>query len=94
MRFYDKIVILLILLILTGCSSNTSTSDNGLDTDIHKGTEGMVINIIEVSPPTEITLNSAFQIGLELKNVGATDIKQGEGFVFVKKRMQDLFEID
>jgi len=45
--------------------------------EYHKGTKGIVVKVIENMPADEVWAGNDFMVGLELKNEGAYDVKEG-----------------
>ena len=81
-------IILISIIVLTGCGS--SPKDTLDDIEFHKGTKGLVVEF------TKNTLDEVVEEGriyatLELKNIGASDIKEG---ILVPSVEQDYVEID
>ncbi|MBW3003176.1 hypothetical protein KY337_01335 [Candidatus Woesearchaeota archaeon] len=78
-----KIILLGLVLVLIFLVSCTGTSKQVIsEIDIHKGTTGLRMDIIEGMPPKEMFVGSekspvGFQIGVELENQGAFDIVGG-----------------
>ncbi|MBW2993749.1 hypothetical protein KY317_04205 [Candidatus Woesearchaeota archaeon] len=65
---------LVIVLVSSGCMQRRATGPIEI-IDYHKGTSGLVMNFIKGLPPDEIWKENEFVIGLELRNLGAEDIK-------------------
>ena len=69
---------------------------------IHEGTDGLIIDFMEKSPPDEIYVNDPFPLTVEIHNKGAYDIKDGilvfgieEGYVFSpSEEINDLAKFD
>lgn len=86
-----KIFLMAVMLVfIVGCGMQT-TKEPLKDTDIHKGTDGLTIDFLENMPPEEILAESPFQVGLELRNKGASDITQGS--ITIGKLDKEYFEI-
>jgi len=73
------LLLLLIVIVLFnfGCKKTTPNLEPEL-IEYHKGTQALTINFVENLPPDEITEESEFMIGLELRNKGSYDIESGE----------------
>lgn len=77
-----KILVLMIIVLgifVSGCPTGVVPVE---PVDIYQGTGGLSIDIIEGLPPDEIYVGtkespSPFQVGVEIKNDGATDISKG-----------------
>ena len=65
-----------IVLISAGCIQRRTTETIEV-VEYHKGTDGLVMKFIKGLPPDEIWKENEFVIGLELRNLGAEDIKNG-----------------
>ncbi len=70
------IVILAICMMLAGCGSYSSRDEN-TDENYRTGTQGLAINFMNNMPPTKIYDDEPFQVVLEVRNRGATDIESG-----------------
>lgn len=70
------VIMLGILLVSAGCAS-LRQGTTVKETDYHTGTDGLVMNIIKNLPPDNVWRGNEFVIGLELRNKGAYDIKDG-----------------
>ncbi|NQV08795.1 hypothetical protein HQ529_03010 [Candidatus Woesearchaeota archaeon] len=82
---------IVVLFFLSGCE--IGTQDTVMDSDVHTGTQGLIISTISGSPPKEILHRSPFQIGLELRNKGATNINNGYVLVKYIGKGKDYFNI-
>jgi len=74
-----KIIILLILLTITGCTGIIPGANRETITlpEINTGTQGLQISYLQDMPSYELFENQLFEIGLELHNKGASDISDG-----------------
>lgn len=73
-----SIYIMLIAVFLAGCSPQGYISNKDFsDTEFHTGTQALVMNFIEKSPPDRVYENQPLDIMLEYKNRGAFDISIG-----------------
>lgn len=70
-------IYLVLMLLLQSCSGNIGGSEVPVDNDYRKGSLGVSLGFLEGVPPEEIIENSAFQVGVELKNLGAYNISGG-----------------
>ena len=70
---------LITAIVLSGCSGilGGGSKGNGIETDVHKGTEGLIVDFAQNNPPKTLTKGSPFLIELEMRNSGATDIENG-----------------
>ena len=67
-----------IILFLAGCGGRRSDEHTITDpTKIYTGTQGLMINFLENTPPASVYENEMFPVGISLKNSGASDIKDG-----------------
>lgn len=95
-----KIVVpaFVILLLITGCGmfnrggGPTTTISSS---EIHKGTDGIMIEFIEEAPPSELYENVGFYARALLKNKGAFDVKDAylllgveKGYVEIKNELE------
>lgn len=78
------IVVVLVVVIFTGCEGGEEDRYHP-----HRGKEGVNIEFIENAPEDEIKERTEFQLGLRMKNNGATDVKNGKMTIGVQR---DLFE--
>ena len=75
-------IILIGLLSLSGCKGGIlgigkdrkTSGPVSVDTDFHKGTDGLVIEFVENMPPSEAWEGEEFPVGIELRNKGAYNI--------------------
>jgi len=85
-----KIVLLMVLiLIIIGCTTKKGPTGTISDLNIHKGTDGLVISFIKNSPPEEVFEEEEFPVYVLVENKGAYDVLNGYitlGF------QQDYFE--
>lgn len=84
---FKKISLIIILLLIAGCGGFKKDTPS-LEPEVieyHKGTDGLVMEFLQNSPPDEIWKGSEFAIGIELKNKGTYPIESGSiilsGFV-------------
>ena len=88
--FVHLAMAILVIFLISGCSSTSwspfapksATSQNGepFTTNVHTGTDGIVLNFASGSPPSTVYYTgpgTPFDIILEMRNRGATDIMQG-----------------
>jgi hypothetical protein len=89
-----KIICLIFLLILVGCSGIPFTSRKETITipDIHEGTTGINMKYLNRMPPTEVFENQLFEIGLEITNKGATDVQNGIYNIAVNEQFINLID--
>ncbi len=73
-----KILLIMIILFVVGCSQTSGPSATITNEDIHKGNLGLVMSFLENMPPLEVYENDVFPIGIELENKGAFDISVGD----------------
>ena len=80
-----KIIILILLtsFLVAGCGSKGNMP--ALDTNVHKGTDGLVIAFLPNAPPAKASANEELPIGIEAANKGAFDISQGYLSITVEK---------
>jgi hypothetical protein len=71
-----KIIILFIVLVfIAGCGLfNKGQTASISDTDVHVGTEGLTVNFVKDSPPSEVYEGEEFPVYVEVTNKGAADI--------------------
>ncbi|MBN1544552.1 hypothetical protein JW898_03770 [Candidatus Woesearchaeota archaeon] len=77
-QFLSRMLILLILLMLSGCSGaggffkgNTKTIETY---NFRQGTDALSMQFIEGMPPSQVFIGTDFSTGLKIKNMGAYDI--------------------
>ena len=71
-------ILLILVLISLGCKRFTTPDIEEPEViEYHKGTQGLEMSLIKNLPPGEIIEGGEFVIGLELRNKGAYDIKDG-----------------
>ena len=58
-------ILILIVLVISGCKGGGGGTTPINIEDYHKGTDGLVISVIEGMPPKEIDKGEEFLIGLE-----------------------------
>jgi hypothetical protein len=83
-----KLVFVLILIFVIGCKTSGPTSTI-TETDIHIGTEGLVMELNDNMPPDVVYSGDTFPVGVKLDNKGAYDIYRGILLLNVEK---DLLE--
>jgi hypothetical protein len=66
--------IILVILILLGCGKNDGPSVDAYK----KGTDGLQLTFLKGAPPDKLYEDSGFTVGIQVKNKGAYDIKDGE----------------
>src|SRR3989344_3544739 len=72
---YASLALLIgLLFFLTSCGSGNAPV---IETDIHTGTEGLMMAFTKDMPPEDISDKSSFQIGVEVRNKGTFDIING-----------------
>ena len=73
-----KLILLISLLLLISCTGR-SPGESPITTskDFHKGTSALAMSFLPNSPPKEIYESSSFILGINIKNEGAIDIKDG-----------------
>jgi hypothetical protein len=75
------ILILIIILIISGCNVGPKRNDKDRhpisEADIKVGTEGLKMEFLETMPPEKIFEKAPFPVSVQLKNKGASDIKDG-----------------
>ena len=76
MKIYFPFLVLLLSLFLLGCGS--SPGDDLSDYNFKQGLAGLELSFLDNSPPDKIYPHSDFRIVMELKNLGAYDIDNGE----------------
>jgi len=67
----------LICLFLSGCDGMYFSSQKEFNPDVHKGSEGLKIQIQDNSPPKEIYENEGFKLIATVKNIGAYEVQNG-----------------
>src|SRR3989338_2258133 len=87
-----KIMILIVVLFILGCTGQNKDSGPITDVDIYKGTEGLVMKFLENAPPDEIFEESLFGAGIELENRGAFNIENGYLSLGLEKDYMEIEE--
>ncbi len=82
-------VIVLILFILSGCDFQFGSSTE-FNPEVHKGSEGLSIEILKNTPPDEIYEDEIFKIVARLINKGAYAINNGVVSLTYEKEFVDL----
>jgi len=82
------------LLVIAGCKGNTGSSTPITDVDVRKGIEGLTIEFTKNAPPDSVFEDTVFPIALTLRNKGASDIEESEGFlsIGIEKAFLDFME--
>jgi hypothetical protein len=80
-------LVIIAVLLAAGCSSTTRPI---YEYDYREGTEGLVIDFVENTPPEEVYELSDFLIGVDVANKGAHDIEDG---IFVLSLEDDYVEV-
>ncbi len=73
---------ILSLMLLAGCEGgkrNVSITD----VDIRKGFNGLSMQFLQNAPPSSVFTETGFPIVIDLKNNGASDIKDGKGILVI-----------
>jgi len=76
----EIIVIILASLLLYGCGTiggSRKASDSPVFQEYRKGTNGIILKFVKDLPPEKVFMNQNFDLGIEIRNVGATDVDQG-----------------
>jgi hypothetical protein len=85
---FDKlrlVVLVLLLLVMYGCQTK-----NEFNTDVYKGTNGLVVEVLKNSPPAEVYEEESFKIVTRLINKGAYPIQDGIFLLTLEKDFIDL----
>ena len=85
------ILIIVLILFIVGCNSNTGPSTSVSDDEVYKGKVGLIFDFRDSMPPPRTTEDDSFPIGFNLKNDGAFDIEKGYLLLNIEK---DLIEIE
>ncbi|TKJ17426.1 hypothetical protein CEE44_02725 [Candidatus Woesearchaeota archaeon B3_Woes] len=72
-----KILLIMVLLFVVGCSQSEGPSATITNEDLYKGNIGLVANFGQNMPPVKVYENDIFPVGIELSNKGAFDIIEG-----------------
>lgn len=84
-------LILVLLLFISGCNLRTGGQEPFTETEFHRGSNGLVINYLRDLPPREIVELAPFKVGVELQNLGVSDIKKG--FLIIGNVQKEYFNI-
>jgi len=81
-------IFMILLLVIAGCKEGSGRGTSITDEDVRKGFDGLTIEFTKNAPPDRVFEGDEdnigiFPIGLNLKNKGADDIDQGEGFISI-----------
>lgn len=68
---------LILILAISGCKGSGSTGKPITNEDVYKGFDGLNIGFTKNAPPDKVFEESIFPIAINLKNKGASDIKDG-----------------
>jgi len=87
-RFKILYIILIFFLIsgYNGCVPDQAVKS----VDIYRGTNSIVMNFLGGAPPDEVLENAEFQIIANIKNIGASDVRQGYLTVNLEKDYMNL----
>jgi hypothetical protein len=78
-------VLVLFLIVISGCQKNPEMNQN-----VYKGTNGLVVEVLKNSPPTEVYEEESFKIVARLINKGAYPITNGIFLLTLEKDFIDL----
>ncbi len=84
-------LLLIILIILTGCSQFGAKGTLPDYSSVYSGTEGLSMKFMENAPPYTVPTQSYVPIGLDLENKGAVDITNG---IILIRYPQDLLILE
>jgi len=68
------LVVIITIISISGCQS---APQKIFDTEVYHGTDGLLLDFAKNMPPEDITDKVTFQIGVELRNKGTTNIEGG-----------------
>ena len=92
-----KFAFIVMLLFLTGCIIGGTSQPEPVE--VYIGTEGLEMDFMEQSPPSEVFLGEIFPVTVDMQNKGAYDIKGGvlvvsvEEYLYIRSQdYQDGFE--
>ncbi len=71
------LILTLICLFFSGCEGTYFSSQKEFNPDVHKGSEGLRIQMQDNSPPREIYENEDFKLITTVKNIGAYEVQNG-----------------
>ena len=84
-KFFITFFLVSLILLISGCNQQGE-----FNPDVHKGTQGLVIDILQNSPPPEVYEGENFKIVMRLINKGAYPITNGILLLTTEKDFIDL----
>jgi len=78
------------MILLWGCRKGRDYEPSITPEDIQKGTDGLIVEFLPNSPPDDVFEQSIMPIGLNLKNKGAYDIRNGYLAISLEKTYMDI----
>ncbi len=71
------LLVLIVIVILTGCARTDTPKKEPELIEYHKGSEGLVMSFLDQAPPEEIWELSKFPVSINIENEGAHDVDDG-----------------